>query len=371
MKIKVLHICIGFGNIIYNELFNKFADENIEQFVFYPRRKTEKSVDFSKYNYSGCDPLIHKKYFSFAYPLKVYIYFRSLKKHLKSKSNFYNTIHAHTLFSAGAIAFFIKKRYPNLKYIVAIRSTDEEYIKKKPYLKLFGKKIIENSEKIICISYHLKKKILKTYQNKVNNLEDKIIVIPNGINNSFFESYAQPKKRLKDMPIKFLYVGSFIKRKRVLNLIKFSEKYDYELTIIGDGGKEQKKVLNTSMKNSNITFLGKITDKEKLIEKYKENDIFIMLSYLETFGLVYIESISQGTPIIYSKNSGVDGFFPEGTIGYSVEPNNLNDINEKTQLILENYSEISCNCINKSKNFNWDEIAQKYIQLYNNILEKK
>jgi glycosyltransferase involved in cell wall biosynthesis len=59
--------------------------------------------------------------------------------------------------------------------------------------------------------------------------------------------------------------------------------------------------------------------KEKLLNNYRNSDIFIMPSYNETFGLVYIEAMSQGLPIIYTQNEGVDGYFKEGSVGYSVK----------------------------------------------------
>jgi len=371
MDLKILHICVGCGNRLYDQLFSRLSDNKIDQFVFFPRRKEEKEADFSKLNYTGYAPLIHKKWFRYAYPIKIKRYTKSIEHHFndtKQKFQEYNIIHAHTLFSAGAVAYQLSKKN-KIKYIVAIRCSDEEYLQKMPFLKKFGEKIIKNARKVVCISPHLKKKILTYYGKQIPNLEDKIIIIANGIDDIFIESAAQHKLPLKITKLNLLYVGSFIKEKKVPELINFVNKYDYNLTVIGRGGKEQKKVLKLIKKSGNTNYFGRITNKKRLIEFYRGKNIFIMISRLETFGLVYVEAMSQGTPILYSKNTGFDGFFPDGEVGYAVDLKNPVELNEKIQLIIDNYQELSKTCIQKSKEFNWENISDQDIKLYYLILK--
>ena len=95
-----------------------------------------------------------------------------------------------------------------------------------------------------------------------------------------------------------------------------------------------------------------------------------MLSTPETFGLVYIEAMSQGTPIIYSKFTGIDGFFKDGEVGYGIDPKNYNKLNDNIDLIIKNYKNISENCLQNSITFNWHNISKKYIQIYYNVIEE-
>lgn len=90
----------------------------------------------------------------------------------------------------------------------------------------------------------------------------------------------------------------------------------------------------------------------ELIKIYGENNIFIMPSHHETFGLVYPEAMSQGMPVIYSEGEGFDGYFKNGFIGYSVDPNNTNDIARNIKFIVDNYEYISKNAINSYGKFN-------------------
>ena len=68
---------------------------------------------------------------------------------------------------------------------------------------------------------------------------------------------------------------------------------------------------------------------ENFIKYFIESDIFVMPSRYETFGLVYVEALSQGLPVIYTRGQGFDGQIPDGEVGYSVKCNDVNEIAEK------------------------------------------
>jgi len=104
--------------------------------------------------------------------------------------------------------------------------------------------------------------------------------------------------------------------------------------------------------------------KEELINIYRNNDIFIMPSIHETFGLVYAEAMSQGLPIIYTKGQGFDGQFLEGIVGYHVNCKDPKDIYKRIKDILKNYESISNNCIKKANKFNWGKISDQYHNIY-------
>jgi glycosyltransferase involved in cell wall biosynthesis len=64
----------------------------------------------------------------------------------------------------------------------------------------------------------------------------------------------------------------------------------------------------------------------ELIDIYRANDIFVMPSFTESFGLVYAEAISQGLPVVYSIGQGFDRQFPEGEVGYHADPNSAQSV---------------------------------------------
>ena len=96
-----------------------------------------------------------------------------------------------------------------------------------------------------------------------------------------------------------------------------------------------------------------------------------MPSITETFGLTYVEAMSQGLPVIYSKGQGFDGRFKEGHIGYHVRSKDTKDIANKIIGITKNYKTISENCTKESLLFNWNEISTEYKEIYKDILHNK
>lgn len=138
------------------------------------------------------------------------------------------------------------------------------------------------------------------------------------------------------------------------------------------GGNYDTEIRKQVAKHSNwIKIVERTSNLDELRDIYKSADIFIMPSKYETFGLVYIEAMTQGLPIIYSAGQGVDGFYEEGEVGFSVKSGKVSDLKEKLQLLIEDYENISTNCSIKSKDFSWEHITKKYIDIYNQFSKSK
>ena len=121
--------------------------------------------------------------------------------------------------------------------------------------------------------------------------------------------------------------------------------------------------------NAQVKILGSV-ENNKIVDLMSEYRGFILCSYPETFGIVYIEALSAGLPIIYSKDAGIDGFFDDMEIGVAVHYNNINEIcsainevninpvkfRESVRKLLEN------DCLSQ---FSADSVKQKYNSIYN------
>ncbi len=355
------HICVNFGAKLYQELFNTLQNRSIEQNVFYPRNKKHRIVEPDRpYRIDSALVLDSSTKISFTRKRRI------MRQHYDPlfHRNKPDIIHAHTLFSDGSLAYYYSKKF-NTPFVVAIRSTDiDVFLKFKPWLSRYGKQILKNAKYIFFISPSLQKKFQLIFG---SGFESKSLVIPNGINQSFFRT-EEPRKRNPHAPVELVYVGSFQKLKNVPTLIKLVEKLNARLTIVGKGGSEEKKVLQLIQKISNVKYIGHVEDQSKLTQIYRQSDIFVMTSKRETFGLVYLEAMSQGLPVIYSKNTGIDGLFEQGTIGYGVIPGSVSEMAKAIEKIQSDYSHISNNCINEARNFNWTSIAEKYQSLYSKII---
>src|SRR5690606_9754782 len=113
---------------------------------------------------------------------------------------------------------------------------------------------------------------------------------------------------------KLLYVGKFNKGKNIIALqnavisINKSKAHKVTLHLVGGGGNREKQVLDIAKKNPKYFRVhGVIGDKKALQNIYKYCHVFTMPSRKETFGLVYIEALLQGLPILFTRDEGIDG----------------------------------------------------------------
>ncbi|EZH65910.1 hypothetical protein DH09_13855 [Bacillaceae bacterium JMAK1] len=284
----------------------------------------------------------------------------------------YDIMHAHSTFSNGYLALKNFKKY-GVPYIVAVRDTDMNiFFKRMLHLRNLGNEILFNAEAVIFISQSYKEKTISEYiqLDKRLKIEGNSHVIPNGINNYWFQNKNNAKK-IGEGTIKLLYVGRISKRKNLLVTVKACEilleqGYNVSFTIIGSVDDE--KVFSKILCKEYVQYFASMP-KEDLIYHYRNNDIFVMPSKTETFGLVYAEAMSQGMPIIYTKNQGFDKQFAEGKVGFSVQSNAEEEIVEKIKMILEDFNNISKRCLLNVDKFKWQNIESQYKQLYLRIIK--
>ncbi len=199
----------------------------------------------------------------------------------------------------------------------------------------------------------------------------KTSIVPNGVNLFWLDNINKREVFLKNDKITFLYVGDFSKNKNIQISIQalskiYAERKNIEFVLVGGGGDYNTEIRKLVVQHSNwIKLVERTNNLEELKGIYESADIFIMPSKYETFGLVYIEAMSQGLPIVYSTGQGVDGFFENGEVGFSVRSDDADDLIQKLYLIIDNYDNISANCNLKSRDFSWGDISKKYIGIYN------
>lgn len=372
---KILHIASQYnGSKVYERLTNSI--DNIAgnyQYIYIPTRK-EIDKKENKGNISYYDNVTYNSIDRILYYSRLIKTSSSIEKDIEIKKM--DVIHAHTLFADGGVAYRLNKKY-HVPYIVAIRSTDvREYIKKMPHAKLYMNKILKNASKIVFISPSLKKELGEHLDNNTKEMvENKTVILPNGIDNYWHDNYNIAKEYIKKRnEINFIQVSELDLNKNLyasIDVIKCLNQngISAKLTVIGTGREEEryKDYVKESNMEKNILFVGYIKEKEKLKELYRKNDIFIMLSKRETFGLVYIEAMSQGLPIIYTRGTGIDKYFNDGEVGYSLSIDKTNEIMQVIPKILKNYKEMSFRCVEQSKNFKWHDIAEKYEKIYKEI----
>ena len=287
-------------------------------------------------------------------------------------------IHAHTLFSDGALAYKAYKEF-GIPYVVAVRNADVNgFIRLMRHCYHMGREILLNAEKVYFISAALKRTLenSKFVSPILEQVKDKFTIQPNGIDDFWHNHITHEKHMGHDI----LYVGDFSANKNVVRLaesileLRREEEFeDVRLIIVGGevkGGGRKNDGKTQQMIDEHpdaIVALGKIFDKEKLMIVMRSCSVFAMTSIFETFGLVYVEALSQNLPVVYTKGQGIDCMFDE-TVGVSVNPLSVQETNNALKIILQNQKYYGNQHVNFKK-FEWGTIADKYISDYRNIVK--
>ncbi|MFH0758703.1 MAG: glycosyltransferase, partial [Bacteroidota bacterium] len=108
------------------------------------------------------------------------------------------------------------------------------------------------------------------------------------------------------------------------------------LDIIGSGPEEYllRSYISKSRFPEKYSLLGHM-DNQELVQKLPGYLGFVLPSYPETFGIVFIEALSAGIPIIYSENSGIDGYFESYLVGEKVDHRSVSGIRSAIERIIE------------------------------------
>ncbi|MBC9798129.1 glycosyltransferase family 4 protein [Sinomicrobium weinanense] len=284
----------------------------------------------------------------------------------KKKYQDFSYLHGHTLMSDG-IPTYILSLLKKKEYVVSVRITDITlFIRRSVIFKAIGRIILTKAKAVFFISPSLKVKIEEIYPELDNK---KFYLLPNGLAPYWIEEEMSNRKEKKlNEHIRLLFVGQIIPRKNLdilLEFMKRKHKRGYTLTIVGENTLEMdfKKINKQLPPDNKVVYLGKLNSKEELKTVYDNNDIFVLLSKSETFGAVYTEAISRGLPIIYTKGEGMDGFFEEGEVGFSCDSTSQEELAERIEQIIPLYQKISKMAYQRSFDFEWGKIVDKYINV--------
>ncbi len=246
----------------------------------------------------------------------------------------FDLIHAHVAIPDGFGAICLKERY-QCPTIVTIHGADIfATIKQNEACRKAVVSVLEKSDKVIVVS-SLLKNLIKEYLH-LNNLS----VINNGITlEKVYLCHSDLKKQYNDKKI-ILTVGNLIERKGhvyALNAIaKIVNLYpDIIYLIIGEG--PQKKNLTQTISklglSNYVVFLGNLPH-EKVLEYMSIANVFVLPSWAEAFGMVYIEAMAHAIPVIGCVSEGIEDIVTHGESGYLVPVKNSVHIESAIEKLL-------------------------------------
>ena len=262
-------------------------------------------------------------------------------------------IHGHYLFPAGAAAVEVGNKHNIKTYVTAHGSDMFELYKSKPFMRPTIKKVLKNADGIFAVSKALRQEIIAT---GVSGIAEKTKLSWNSVDITKFslkdDDSFKKEFGLFDKPI-VLFVGNLIKRKNVGALLEAKKvaKSDYYLVIVGDGPLSKK--LRKKVEDENIPdviFTGSRTDVENIIPNC---DFLVLPSFSESFGLVLIEALACGKPVIGSDVGGISEIINDD-VGLLVNPNDISLISNSIDRLVDDEelrAKLSANARNRAKDF--------------------
>ena len=249
------------------------------------------------------------------------------------------------------------------------------------YNKVFINRVLDSAEVIIATtrSYAEESPFLKNYL-------DKIVVIPNGINlEEVTTNLTREESRIKlGLPLNktkiILFLGSLVPYKGpdiLLKAFKIVKKEFPEVKLIF-GGRGQMLVELQSMAKQfgledDVIFLGFVEEEDKALY-YKSADIFSLPStnMAESFGIVNLEAMASGIPVVGSNLGGIPDIVKEEENGLLAKPRDPQSLANSLLKLLKDddlRQKMGNNGRKMAGNYTWDKIAKETENLYKDILD--
>ena len=292
---------------------------------------------------------------------------RKLYKTILEQEGKPDIIYAHYLFNIYRATNYLQTDIP----IVGIEHWSE--IKKNvlpAYIQRMAEQSYSRVDKLISVS-EATRQTIKTQFNV-----DSLVV--NDMVGEEFVSQEIPTKSSTHDTVRFIAVGSLIKRKGFDLLISAFAKADlpegsWSLQIIGNGEERQQleKQIETLHLTNNITIIGQ-QNKDDIIRLLNLSDVFALPSRMETFGVVYIEALALGLPVIATPCGGPEEFISRHN-GLLVAIDDIDELAKALKYMHAHHSEYDRQVIaDKCRSrFSPEVIAAQLTRIFADIIRDK
>lgn len=291
----------------------------------------------------------------------------SLRHQLKKRSKDFDLVHAHWLIPQGIMQTGIK----SVPYIVTGHGGDVTSLNK-GFLKSMKIKCLQNAKAITVVSDALKDYVKTLYPN------DKTSIIPMGCDVSRFSSSHRKENLFQQGDKKVvLFVGRLAEKKGVTYLIEAMKKVDNAvLVIVGKGDLEESLKEQAKKLGDKVFFAGPKTHDE-LPEIYASADVFVAPSITaadgdkEGFGLVILEAMASGVPVVASRSGGIVDIVKDEENGLLCDEKDVDKLSENISRVLEN-GELSAglrqHALETVEQYSYENIAKRYHEIIENAL---
>jgi|TARA_B100001059_G_scaffold7881_1_gene6558 N-acetyl-alpha-D-glucosaminyl L-malate synthase BshA len=279
--------------------------------------------------------------------------------------------HAYAAYMATQI---LKDQNIIIPFITTLHGTDITLVGKNPAYKPAVSFSINHSSYVTAVSESLKKDTEDLFD--VKNL---IEVIPNFVNLKGYDRKTKDKRQYfaKDNETIFCHVSNFRPVKRVLDVIKVFKKVQDQrnsiLIMVGDGPDRNiaEKLSRDLGIWDKVIFRGKTYDVQSMLGI---SDIFLLPSSTESFGLSALEAMASHVPVIASNVGGLSEVVDHNKNGFLENIGDVESMAEDALSLIdskEKMIDFSKSAREKAESFSMNEISQRYLELYQKLIDEK
>lgn len=221
----------------------------------------------------------------------------------------------------------------------------------------------------------------------------KLVVIPPGVDVSHFYPIPAAEAKLhvglKPQDRMILFVGRIEPLKGVDTLIQamsclqWKEDRPVHLAIIGGDPAASPHEMSAEMARlqklcdelsvgQTVVFLGK-RDQDKLPYYYSAAELVVMPSHYESFGMVALEAMACGTPVIASEVGGLAYLVRDGETGFTIPDQEPETLCEKISWLLNDktlHDNMSARAVEYAQDYAWEKIASQIVEVYKNLAQE-
>tara|TARA_B100001093_G_scaffold504801_1_gene561136 strand:+ start:398 stop:1528 length:1131 start_codon:yes stop_codon:yes gene_type:complete len=286
-------------------------------------------------------------------------------------------LHVHYAIPHAYVAYLTKQMLAeegvHIPVVTTLHGTDITLVGKSPALIPAVNFSINYSNVVTAVSQHLREETLNFF-----SIRKEIKVIPNFIDfdlhNYTFDKdlhmhYAPNREKI------MIHISNFRPVKRVADVIRVfvnvRDKIPVKLLMVGDGPeREVAEYLCRDMGCSDdVKFLGKTQDVSRLLAT---SDLFVLPSEKESFGLVALEAMAAGIPVVSSNTGGLAHVNINGVTGYTSEVGDVAKMSNDVISLLSDkgiYNDFAQNALSVAKEYDICKILPLYEAVYCEALE--
>jgi len=279
-----------------------------------------------------------------------------------------DVVHIHGLYSMAFAGKYVAKR-ARIPHVLTFHTPGDEYInyltknkrlqeKLKKAYNIYERKLLNSADYVTCPSEIIRDRLAEKGIENVHAMS-------NGLDTDFFR-HADPAKFKEKYQIpdgKVIgFCGRFGFEKHLEDLITFADSFDGQVILAGKGPAEEhyKKL---AAGKENVKVLG-FLERHELPMLYSAMDVFVFPSTAETQGLVALESMACGTPVVGADALALKETITDGKTGYHYTQGDLAELKEKVHKAYDNRLELSRNGVEFAQTHSVKNTIENLLRIY-------